>query len=170
MFNLAFILLKGFFMKKYSTIKVILLNKASILMIFFLNVILTGCVNIPLKHGAENVTIIPHNEFAQKLLDSCKFISPISGTNIHGESTVFLSSDALEKGDLNFLRNTGFNLHANVVFFERHEIITIPESAGGASDSDYAITTHNIQGRAYLCPLNIKKGMWQWELDDHYTY
>lgn len=144
-----------------------MMNKMLSSIIVFLAIfIVTGCATRALVPNAENVKVIPDNNY--DAIKSCRFLGQISGRNIHGESAAFTSDTYLETDDIYFLKNEAAKLNANVVTFKQHEIISEPHRSPNPRRSHYTETKHNIQANAYICPSDIQQKLSRWELERHY--
>lgn len=113
-----------------------------------------GCLPRSLKPGAKNITILydQHN----KNLKSCTFLGKVSGQDVHGKKLQFTwgLEKNLEKDDINFLKNEGKKLNANVVVFERHQDL-IKRYQVFVPNRYTDISIHSIEGSAYRCPSQM---------------
>jgi hypothetical protein len=113
-----------------------------------------GCTPRALEPGAQNLNVAAdHNLQVPK---NCKFLGQISDANVHGGNVYFASEKAMELDDINFLKNEGARLGANVVVFTQHQIMTSTGKFYGPKNQirTYKVVKHNVQGNAYLCPQN----------------
>lgn len=110
--------------------------------------LLNSCVPRSLEPYAEKIHVIPDIASVPK---SCKFLGEISCSNIHGESTYFSSDQNLELDDINFLKNRGVKLGANIILFKQHENIITKHQSWGPKHHIYSVATHNIKADAYFC-------------------
>ncbi|MHB1948630.1 MAG: DUF4156 domain-containing protein [Gammaproteobacteria bacterium] len=115
---------------------------------------IAGCASRSLEPGAENIGVIPDHH--AQIPSGCKFLGKISGNNIHSEN-VFISQKALEQDDINFLKNESNKLGANVVTFNQHQVIVTEHQSYQPKHQlrKYNVTTHNVEGNAYLCPRDV---------------
>lgn len=111
---------------------------------------LTGCLPRSLEPCSKNVLIMPNNPYVCK---ECKFIGKIEGNNIHGEFTPFTSEENLLIDDINYLKNEGRKLNANVVVYKQHATIQTPHWSPIPKHHFYNDITHNVQAEAYVCSL-----------------
>ncbi|MDX1901901.1 MAG: DUF4156 domain-containing protein [Gammaproteobacteria bacterium] len=128
--------------------------------------IISGCVPRILDPNAEGVYVVPDNETVKE----CKYLGQINGNNIHGESTYFSSKDNLEKDDINFLRNAGRKLGANVVTFCQHQVIDTPHTSATPKKHYYTESSHDIKGGAYSCSSDIRWQLQRNTIGTHYSY
>ncbi|MGM9451979.1 DUF4156 domain-containing protein [Legionella bozemanae] len=131
------------------------MNQSIFLMIMFFIISTTiGCVPRTLKPGAQNITIL----YGQNISDlkSCTFLGKISGKDVHGMKLQFTwgLEKNLKKDDINFLKNEGEKLNANVVVFEKHQnLIKRYQLWSPSRHTDISI--HSIEGSAYRCPSQM---------------
>jgi hypothetical protein len=126
-----------------------------ILVTLFITIgLMVGCGPRNLEAGAENISIIPNKAY---IPNNCKFLGEISGTNVHGDMDLMSSRQDLALDHINFLKNEAKKLGANVVLFDKPNLLDKTISSGGKHSHRIIVTTHNILGSAYLCP-SLKKG------------
>lgn len=120
--------------------------------IFLIASMMIGCVPRSLEPGAQNVAIFYAK--SNQIPRNCKFLGKISNKDVHGEKLQFTwgLEKNLEADDINFLKNEGLKLGANVVVFEKHQTL-IERHQHGPRHSD--ISAHVIEGSAYLCPWRM---------------
>ena len=111
----------------------------------------TGCGPRNLEPGAESVSIKPNFAYISK---TCKFLGEISGNDVHGNMSLTSSSEDLRLDDINFLKNKGKTLGANVVVFKQHQLVNEQRSTGGKNHHTITVTEHNVIGDAYRCPTD----------------
>ncbi|HHF7368331.1 TPA: DUF4156 domain-containing protein [Legionella bozemanae] len=130
----------------------------------FFSIILTlqlivGCVPRSLEPNAKKVMIIYNR--STKMANSCEFLGKISNSDVHGKKLQFTLGleKNLKTDDLNFLKNEGAKLGANLVVFEEHHtsIERYRSQPGHITD----ISIHAIYAKAYRCPPNLLKNMEQ---------
>lgn len=109
---------------------------------------ITGCLPRSLESCSENVLIMPNNPYVRK---ECRLIGHITGDNIHGERTPFTSEENLLIDDINYLKNKGRNLNANVVVYNQHTTVQTPHWSPTPKHHFYNEITHNIRAEAYIC-------------------
>lgn len=110
--------------------------------------LLVGCGPRMLETGAENISI---QTKAASLSKECKFIGIISGTDVHENMDLRSSPQELKLDDVNFLKNEGKKLGANVIVLKQHQISTKEIKGPGKGRSYITVTPHNIEGDAYFC-------------------
>ncbi len=137
-------------------------------MILFLTLqVIVGCVPRSLEPDAGKVVIIYDKR--AKALKSCQFISNVSNSDVHGKKLQFTLG--LEKNlkidDLNFLKNEGAKLGANVVVFEEHQTLIKRYHTLPSRTTD--ISMHIIYAKAYQCPRYLIKNIQQLN-EDHNVY
>jgi hypothetical protein len=112
--------------------------------------LITGCGPRAIAPGAEQINVkADHNTQVSR---NCKFLGQISGADIHEQMDLRSTQQDLALDDVNFLKNEGARLGANVIVFKQHQLVDkrIPLPAKHIFYG--TITTHNIEGDAYLCP------------------
>lgn len=124
------------------------------MIMFFIMSSIVGCMPRSLAPGAKNITIIYDQN--TRILTGCKFLGKISGKDIHGKKLQF--TWGLEKNlkidDVNFLKNEGKKLNANVVVFEKHQTL-IKRYQTFAPNRHTDISIDSIEGSAYRCPSQM---------------
>lgn len=146
------------------------MNKAMFSMIvFMITGILVGCVPRHLEPGAQNITLL-YDTNTQNLT-ACKFLGKISGKDVHGMKLQFTwgLEKNLKKDDLNFLKNEGRKLNANVVVFEQHQNM-IKRYYTLSPNRHTDIEIHSIEGSAYRCPSQIMPTIKRWNTINHSVY
>ncbi|HHX3354891.1 TPA: DUF4156 domain-containing protein [Legionella anisa] len=123
-------------------------------MIFFLTLqVVVGCVPRSLEPDAVKVVIIYGQN--TKMPKPCKPLGKISNRDVHGRKLQF--SLGLEQNlkidDINFLKNEGAKLGANVVVFEEHQTLIERHHALPGRTTD--ISMHVIYAKTYQCPSNL---------------
>ncbi len=140
------------------------MNKSIFLMIiFFIMSTTLGCVPRSLKPGAQNITILYDHTIS--VLKSCTFLGKISGKDVHGTKIQFTwgLEKNLAKDDINFLKNEGKKLNANVVVFEKHQnLVKRYQLWSPSRHTD--ISNHTIEGSAYRCPSQIMSSIKQFDI------
>lgn len=133
--------------------KGLLMNQILFSMIVFAMGMLVGCVPRLLEPDAQNITLI----FGQKtqISERCKFLGKISGKDVHGRLLHFTwgLEKNLKKDDINFLKNEGRKLNANVVVFEKHQTLIKRFYTSLSRHTD--VSDHAIEGSAYRCPIQM---------------
>ena len=122
--------------------------------------LISACGPRSLETGAENVHIKPSTAYIPK---TCKFLGEISGVDVHGDMSLASSSQEMTLDDMNFLKNGGEKIGANVVVFKQHQLVDIQRSSGGKQPHVLTFTTHNIIGSAYQCPSDAMTTLKQWK-------
>ena len=117
---------------------------------FLISVFLVGCAPRTLNAGAQNVHL--YDYLAPK---SCKFMGDIVNSNVHGDLYLGSSVADLQKDDVNFLKNEGAKLGANVVVLVSHESYGIEKKRLGKHPSTITINEHSVMGRAYYCSSGL---------------
>lgn len=126
------------------------MNKVIISVFIFLTLnAIIGCVPRTLEPDAKNVAIAydQNNQIAK----TCQFLGKVSNKDVHGKELQFTwgLEKNLEIDDINFLKNEGLKLGANVVVFEKHQILIERHNRAGGRHTD--ISMHVIEGSAYRC-------------------
>lgn len=123
------------------------MNKITCLMALALMIgFLVGCAPRALNPGAVNVRL------TASIPKKCRFMGAISGTNVHGDMSLAATQQELTLDHVNFLKNQAAQLGANVVVFKSPEIVEERRLVSPKTNSYINLTTHNINGSAYLCP------------------
>lgn len=128
-----------------------------------------GCVPRSLKPGAQNITIIYDHTIQN--LKSCTLLGKISGKDVHGEKLQFTwgLEKNLKKDDINFLKNEGKKLNANVVVFEKHRnLIKRYQLWSPSRHTD--ISNHTIEGNAYRCPSQMMSSIKRFDTLNNSVY
>jgi hypothetical protein len=137
------------------------MRNLSILIVLFLTTgFIVGCGPRNLEAGAENINIMPHKAYIPQ---NCKFLGKISGTNVHGNMDLNSSQQDLALDHINFLKNEGKQLGANVVLFDQPQLVDEPIFTAGKHPHRAIVTTHNIVGSAYLCSSSTTTTLKQWK-------
>ncbi|HAT1993803.1 DUF4156 domain-containing protein [Fluoribacter dumoffii] len=127
---------------------------------------IVGCVPRSLEPNAKKVVIIYNQSTMAK---SCEFLGKIFNSDVHGKKLHFTLGleKNLKTDDLNFLKNEGAKLGANLVVFEEHHtsIERYHPQPGHITD----ISIHAIYAKAYRCPPNLIKSMEQLN-EYHHAY
>lgn len=120
-------------------------------LLFFILMIelITSCASRELTLGAEKVYLYSQPP------KSCKFLGYITNPNVHGNSALGASNQDLKKDDINFLKNEGSKLGANVVVLNTHTRNEIKRRAGGKTPIYTTSIEHNVSASAYLCPPSM---------------
>lgn len=108
-----------------------------------------GCGPRQLALGGESVHL--SNESVPQ---SCQFLENITHSNVHGDMFLQASLKDLEKDDINFLKNEGAKLEANIVVLGTHEAIAT-QTQVPKHPLYYTIYRHRIYAHAYRCPPNV---------------
>lgn len=145
------------------------MNQTLFSMIVFAMSILVGCMPRPLEPNAQNITLV-YGQNTQ-ISEGCKFLGKISGKDIHGLKLQFSwgLEKNLKKDDVNFLKNEGEKLNANVVVFEKHQTL-IKRYYTLSPNRQTDISIHSIQGSAYRCPSSIISTIKQLNIMNHSVY
>lgn len=128
-------------------------NKFIFMSLFLITGFLTGCGPRSLSPGAEQIDVISNTTY---ISNKCKNLGNISGDNTHANVSITAPEQALTLDDINFLKNEGEKLGANLVLFKQHQLTPTKLHVGPMKYNKYIdINTHSITGIAYLCPSNI---------------
>ncbi len=115
---------------------------------------IVGCAPRTLEPGSEMVKI----SYSAASANNCKFKGDISSENIHGDMLITSSPQERELDDVNFLKNEGKRLGANLVVLAKHErIVTEQKNLTSKPRLLRRSVTYDIQGKAYLCPANVSQ-------------
>lgn len=139
------------------------------MIIFFIAGTMVGCVPRHLKPGAKNITVL-YDQNTQNL-KSCKFLGKISGKDVHGMKLQFTwgLEKNLKKDDINFLKNEGKKLNANVIVFEKHQnLIERYQTFSPSRHTDIEI--HSIEGSAYHCPSQMMSSIKRFDTLNYSVY
>lgn len=128
--------------------------------------IINGCVPRTLDPNAKSVYVVPNNGTVKEY----KHLGQINRNNIYDESTYFSSKDNREKNNINFLRNEGIKLDANVATFSQHHVIDTPHKSATPKKHYYTESSHNIKGGAYSCSSDIRWQLQRNTIGIHYSY
>lgn len=116
---------------------------------------MAGCVTAPrsLEQNAEKVRVV------KNVSTNCKFLGQIKDVNIHGDVFPGASERDLALDDINYLKNEGEKLGANVVVLQQHQVTTKKNTVptGRHKTGTYNVISHDILGNAYYCPTNASK-------------
>lgn len=113
---------------------------------------LASCAPRTLEPGSETVKVSYNASIAR----NCKFKGDVTLENIHGDMLITASQQERELDDINFLKNEGKRLGANLVVLAKHDqIVTEQKNLSSKPHLSRRSVTYDIQGKAYLCPTNI---------------
>lgn len=123
------------------------------LYVFLISGLLVGCAPRSLNTDAENIHI--YNSRAPK---SCKFLGNIMNSSVHSDLNFSSSTADLQKDDINYLKNEGAKLGANVVVLVSHTSYETTRKGFGKRPTTITFNEHSIVGRAYRCLLGGMSG------------
>lgn len=124
----------------------------SILAIIAAALVIIGCAPRTLVPGSEAVKLSYNASIAR----SCRFMGDVTSENIHGDMSLTASQQERELDDINFLKNEGKKLGANLVVLTKHEqIVTEKTNLTSKIRFPRRSITYDIQGKAYSCPTGI---------------
>jgi len=126
------------------------MTKALFSFVFTLTILLiTSCVPRSLEPGSERVTVIAPSKMQPP--KNCRFLGKISNSDVHGKELQFTwgLEQNLKLDDINFLKNEGKKLDANLVILNKHQTL-IKRYGRGNRQTD--VSLHVIVASAYSCP------------------
>lgn len=115
-------------------------------------IVISGCVPRDLDPGADRILVVSNPK--NYALNSCKLLGQISESDVHKYSMTS-SMQRLELDDINFLKNEGRKLGANIVVFNQHRIIVVTRESFLPKRHKKKYSKHSINGSAYWCPPDI---------------
>lgn len=127
-----------------------MMNRRSLSLILSISLFIYGCGPRSLRSGAENVQIYSYH--AHK---SCRFLGDIINPSVHKNLNLSSSIEDIQKDDMNFLKNEGARLGANVVIISNHHTYQTKIKRYGRQiilKGDLTINEHYIEAKAYICP------------------
>ncbi len=107
---------------------------------------IVGCAPRSLNAGAENVHLSDY-----MVPKSCKFMGDIMNSNVHGDLYLESSIADLQKDDINFLKNEGAKLGANIVILTSHVSHETKIKAYGKTPRSITVNEHSVIAKAYRC-------------------
>ena len=121
---------------------------------FLISCFLVGCGPRTLNMGAENIHL-----YDSRNMKSCKFVGDIVNPSVHADLYLSSSVEDLQKDDINFLKNEGAKLGANVVVLVSHASYETKLKLYGGKAAQQprfiTINEHSIIGKAYNCPSGL---------------
>lgn len=108
--------------------------------------LVTGCAPRSLNAGAESVHLSDY-----MVPKSCKFVGNIMNSNVHGDLYLESSIADLQKDDINFLKNEGAKLGANIVVLTSHISHETKIKTYGKTPRSITVNEHSVIAKAYRC-------------------
>lgn len=134
--------------------------KSAVIFTFTL-VFLTACGPRSLSAGGNQVRV-----YNSVPTSSCKFVGNISNPGVHDNLNLTASEDEMKKDDINYLKNEGARLGANVVVLVTHtsyqtQIKRYGKLAAHSKSPYMTVTSHKVTAKAYKCDnaQNINSGV-----------
>lgn len=124
-----------------------------LLQAFLISGFLVSCTPRTLNTGAESVHVYDY-----RTPKSCKFLGNITNQSVHSDLSFSSSAADLQKDDINYLKNEGSKLGANVVVLVSHTSYESTKKGYGKHPATITFNEHSIVGRAYRCPLGGVSG------------
>lgn len=127
------------------------MRKVTVVFIAFSTIFIISCAPRKLNPEAGQVKIA---DYSTNIARSCKFMGDIILESIHGDLKLSASQSERELDDINFLKNEGKKLEANVVALIRHDSRLVERKRGGKLHflKNKPYTTYDIQAKGYRCP------------------
>lgn len=106
---------------------------------------LIGCAPRTLTSSAENVHLYSSTP------KSCKFMGDILNSSVHRDLFLGSSVADIQKDDINFLKNEGAKLGANVVVLVSHSSYQTKLKQFGKQPTSITVNEHSVAAKAYDC-------------------
>lgn len=130
------------------------MRKLTLLLIIFSSVMIISCAPRQLNPEARNVKITASSSTVS---NNCKFLGNITLESIHGDMSLTASQSDRKLDDINFLKNEGKKLGANVVTVLQHNSRLVERERIGALKPFIRVsTTYDIEAKAYACPVGFE--------------
>jgi hypothetical protein len=111
--------------------------------------LLTGCASIAkVEPGAEKIVVVKPS-----ISSTCRWLGPISASDINGTTRVFTSRKNLQADQLNRLKNQAHRMGGNVVMVLQNQV-TFREQPGYR-----LVDFHAMSGEAYRCGPSALRGL-----------
>lgn len=111
---------------------------------------IVSCAPRTLNTDAENIHI-----YNSRVPKSCKFLGNIMNPSVHRDLNFSASAADLQKDDINYLKNEGAKLGANVVVLVSHTSYETTRKGFGKRPTTITFNEHSLVGRAYRCSLGV---------------
>jgi len=118
------------------------------LMVIIIACMVVGCAPRRLNSGGENVYLY------SQAPNSCKYLGYITNPSVHKNLDLRSSFKDIQNDDINFLKNEGAGLGANVVVLVS-EKRTEAKRYYVRSPKYFIIYEHFVSANAYFCPSGV---------------